>query len=439
MGSSPLPRGLQGGERLARALARLDALIDWERRARGGMRVSIAPAADLCARLGDPQRSWKTVHVTGSKGKGSTAALVAAGLEAAGLRIGRYGSPHVERIHERVVIGGSEIEDELLAEALELALEARSAAIAEGTSAAECSWFDLVTAAAFWAMARSRVEWAAVEVGLGGRLDSTNVVIPEVCVITNVELEHVQVLGVTREAIAREKSGIIKSGCTVVTGVDAGTEAGRVVDARAAELGATLWRPAPGVLAGLSFERRNELLAGAVLDQLGARGARGRDGRALSAALLTPQTVCAARLPGRLERFSVGGTPVVLDGAHTPESVAALVESLRDEWERRGPPVVVLGLARDKDLSGMLKHLRGRVDRLVCTSVGSALHRTPEEIASAAASVSLAAQTAATPAAALQAALDLASNGGWVLVAGSLYLAGSVRPLLRSTSPARSC
>jgi len=428
-------------ERLEAARGRLDALINWERKGRGRMRVSLGPARDLCRRLGDPQRCAPAVHVAGSKGKGSVAALIAAGLKAAGLRAGRYGSPHVERLNERVVIDGAEVGDAELADGIERALTAREEALREGTSAAEATWFDLLTGAAWCAFGEARPDWLVVECGLGGRLDSTSTLDGEVCVITTIELEHTNVLGTTLEAIAGEKAGILKPGSTLVTAVPARSAAGRVLDARAAELGVPVVLPellaSPAVR--LPIERANATLAEAVLDELGRRGRRGLDGRPLGARLLTPEVVRAARLPARLERLWLERTPVVVDGAHTPASVRAVVRDLSgpllDELAEgrslRRRPVVVLGMGVDKDLEGMLKSLRGAVDRVLCTSVGGSLARSPEEIVVAARALDLEAETAASPRRALERAQRLAGDHGWVLVLGSLYLAGVVRPLLR--------
>ncbi len=427
-------------QQAASALEQLNLLIDWERKDRGAMRVSIEPARDLCQRLGAPERSWNAVHVAGSKGKGSTSSLIAAGLSAAGLRVGRYGSPHVERMHERIVLDGREIDDGKLSEALLAALAARQAAILEQTPGAGATWFDVVTAAAFHAFCAARVDWAVIEVGLGGRLDSTNVISPQACVITTIELEHAKILGGTLAAIAGEKAGILKAGCALVTGVPAGSEAGQVIDARAKALGLQPERPPEESFARLGIENRNVEIAGLLLDCLGARGVRTQRGQPLTRAVLTPQVIAGARLPGRLERFSIAGVPVVLDGAHTPASVGAVLDDLNGAFGARGLPQVVIGMARDKDLDGILKRLAGRVDRLICTCVGSDLHRTPEEIRNAAQSAGMAAETAATPTGAIQTAIDRArSQNGWVLAIGSLYLAGSLRPLLRSMPKEGSC
>lgn len=411
--------------------------MDWERRKRASMRVSTDPARALLARLGQPQAGLRVVHVTGSKGKGSTSALVAAGLARAGLRVGRYASPHVERLNERVVIDGAEVSDELLYAALGYALDARDALVAERPDV-DPTWFDVMTAAALLCFRWEGVAWIVAEVGLGGRLDSTNVLDGEVCVITNIELEHTAVLGDTHFAIATEKAGILKLGSALVTGVPRGSEADRAIAARAAELGVPIRRPLetagggePDTVAG-----RNLRVARAVLAELGARGVTARDGAVLSSALLDPATAAGAALPGRQERLGVGDVEVVLDGAHTPASVAAALADLAREPSLRARPVVVLGLARDKDITGILKHLAPATERLVSTSVGTDLHRTAAEIAAAAAAAGVVVESATPPRAALELALGRArASGTWVLVIGSLYLAGALRPDLRQATP----
>src|SRR5208283_3282076 len=195
---------------LAAAMARLDALTDWERRPRSRMRVGLEPARDLAARLGDPEKAFRAVHVGGTKGKGSVSALIEAALVRAGLSVGRYGSPHVERVTERVSLQGRDVDPARLARGLDLTLDAYEAARREGTAAAGATWFDCLTLAAFAIFREAGVEWAVVEVGLGGRLDSTNVVNGEIAIVTNIGLEHTEILGSTRAAIAREKVGVLK-------------------------------------------------------------------------------------------------------------------------------------------------------------------------------------------------------------------------------------
>ena len=252
----PLSKRLQG------VIEILDGRIDWERRDRGSMRQDLSPMEDLMARMGHPTRAFRTIHVAGSKGKGSVCALIAAGMTAAGVRVGRYGSPLVERLTERVEVCGREVADDLLAGALEEALEACQAASSAGSPGESATWFDLLTAAAFACFAKQELEWVVVEVGLGGRLDSTNVVHGEVAVITTIELEHVELLGSTRGQIAGEKAGIIDTGAVVVCGPPPGDEAGDVIRARAEDVGARV----VDVAGAEGITETNRALAGEALE-----------------------------------------------------------------------------------------------------------------------------------------------------------------------------
>jgi dihydrofolate synthase/folylpolyglutamate synthase len=174
-----------------------------------------------------------------------------------------------------------------------------------------------------------------------------------------------------------------------------------------------------------------------VLDELGRRGVRGTDGRALDAARLDPATIAAARLPARMERRRLGRVPVVIDGAHVASSVAAVLEEISLDPALAGPPVVVLALGRDKDAPAILKTLVGRADRLVCTTAASGPLRATGTLVEEASRAGFAAETAANPTSALARATRLAEDvpeeRGWVLVIGSFYLAGAVRALLDPT------
>ncbi len=259
---------------LMRALGRLDALTNWEQRPRGTMRIGLESMIDLSARLGHPERSFRSIQVAGTKGKGSVSALIEAALTRAGLRVGRYGSPHVERVTERVSVQGREVDEASLARALERALDAYEAARVAETPAVNATWFDLLTASAFLVFAEAKLEWAVVEVGLGGRLDSTNIVKGEIAIVTNIELEHTEVLGHSREAIAREKIGILKPGALLVTPLGLDDEAGRVLQARADELGCRVTRPRLDSEA--TIEEANVAIAGAALEEVGRLGVRAR-------------------------------------------------------------------------------------------------------------------------------------------------------------------
>ncbi len=415
---------------LAASMARLDALTDWERRPRKFMRVDLAPMQDLAARLGEPQKAIRAIHVGGTKGKGSVSALIEAALARAGLKVGRYGSPHVEQVTERVSLQGRDVDEAILASALNHALDAYGAARREKTAAAEATWFDLLTAAAFLIFREAGVEWAVVEVGLGGRLDSTNVVFGEIAVVTNIGLEHTEILGKTRAAIAREKAGILKPGAVLVTTLDAGDEAGRVLQARADEFGCPVIRARS---TGATIEEANVDLAGAVLDQLGEKGARARSGEPIGAALIDATTRAAARLPGRMERHDVDAgssrVPVVFDGAHVPFNIAAVLSDLERAPSLSGPCVAVVALAADKDAEGFLRELGRRASEIVFTDLPSSTRGRPAaELNAIATSLGLASEVEPDPKRALRRGLERASQtNAWLLVTGSLYLVGDLR------------
>jgi dihydrofolate synthase / folylpolyglutamate synthase len=420
---------------LARATARLDALTDWERRPRSKMRVGLEPMRDLAQRLGDPQKSFRSIHVAGTKGKGSVSALIEAALVRAGVRVGRYASPHVERLTERVSLDGREIDEASLARALDRALDAYEAARKAGTPAANATWFDLLTAAAFVIFAETQREWAVVEVGLGGRLDSTNIVDGEIAIVTNIELEHTEILGKTRAAIAREKVGVLKPGATLITSLDAHDEAGRVLKARADELGSPVTRPP---LDGATIEEANVALAGAALDQLGRLGVRAPalGGTPVGAWLIDAETRAAARLPGRMERFDIDvgsqRVPVVLDGAHVPFNIRAVLRDLALTPDLAGPCVAIVALAADKDASGFVAELGKRASTIVFTDLpGSSRGRSPAELQALAASLGLASEVEPEAKRALKRGLELTAQAkAWLLVTGSLYLIGAVRPAI---------
>lgn len=392
------------------------------------MDVSLEPVRDLCARLGSPERAFHAVHVAGSKGKGTTAALVAEAVRATGLRTALYTSPHVERIEERLMLDGAEVASEVLADALERSLAAREQASSAGSPAGAATWFDVLTAAAFLVCSESGVELAVVECGLGGRLDSTNVVQALVSAVTCVYLEHTVVLGSTRAAIAREKAGIVAPGGTVVVGALApDDEAAAVVEAVARERGARHVRVEHAPCA--SLEQRNLRLARAILAELGEALARSAPDLATRARRLAlPDDAPArVRLPGRGERRRVGDTRVVLDGAHVPESLELVLRDLALEPELAFPPVVVIGCGREKNARGLLKALVGRTDRVLCSSVGDGPCRGAEELEHLARELGLHARAVPDPAAALDEAVRGAGTGGWVLVTGSLHLVGALR------------
>jgi dihydrofolate synthase/folylpolyglutamate synthase len=424
---------------LARAMKRLDALTDWERRPRNKMRVGLEPMRDLAARLGDPQKSFRSIHVAGTKGKGSVSALIEVALAHAGLRVGRYASPHVERITERVSVQGHDVDEPTLARALDLALNAYEAARNAMTPAANATWFDLLTAAAFIIFAETQREWAVIEVGLGGRLDSTNIVNGEIAVVTNIALEHTEILGDTRAAIAGEKVGILKPGAVLITTLSADDEAGRVLQTRGDELGARVKRTR--VDPSAAIEQINLALAAAVLGELRRKGVSGRSGEPVGAALLDSATRAAARLPGRMERFDleVGPRrlPVVMDGAHVPFNIGAVLRDLALAPDLSGSCVAIVALAADKDAKGFVAELAGRASTVLFTDLpGSSRGRPPVELQALAESLGLTSEVEPDAKRALKRGLELAARANaWLLVTGSLYLVGALRGAVGEATP----
>ncbi len=412
-------------------LAALEGLTNWESRPRDAMRVGLEPIKDLAARLGHPERRFRSIHVAGTKGKSSTCALLEAALKRAGYRVGRYASPHVEYFGERMSLDGQPAPEPAMAAAIRRALEALKAARAENTPAADATWFDVLTIAAFLLFAEAGVEWAVVETGLGGRLDSTNIVPSDIGIVTNIELEHTEVLGSTREKIAFEKAGIIKPGSIAITALPVSDAAGAVIAARAAEVGARLIVPHMAVASTIA--ERNLLLAGTALDALGESGVTVKDGGPLGAWLLDGATQAAARLPGRMECLEVrvkenGGVPVpvVLDGAHVPFNLAAVLDDLKATPGHEGPCLAVISIARDKDAEGLLSVLAGAGVSAILTQANDRA-REPAELAAIAARLGLDHAVEADPLNAYAQALrSAAETGRWVLVTGSLYMTGVV-------------
>ncbi len=253
----------------------------------------------------------------------------------------------------------------------------------------------------------------------------------EVAVVTNIGLEHTEILGKTRAAIAGEKVGILKPGAVLVTPLDANDEAGRVLEARAELLGAPVIRPL--LPAPATIEGSNVALAGVVLDQLGKLGVRAPafGGAAVDAWLIDANTRAAARLPGRMERFDIkaGRLAVILDGAHVPFNLEAVLGDLARAPELSGPCVALVALANDKDAKGFVAELGKRASTIVFTDLpGSSRGRPPGELQRLAASLGLKSEAEPDAKRALGRAVALATDGkAWLLITGSLYLVGALR------------
>ena len=433
---------------LAEAEAWLAGLIDFERRRDLPYeRLGLAPVRALLERVGNPHRDLCVLHVAGSKGKGSTALLSEALLRELGARTGTFTSPHLSSWTERFRLDGREVEAERLVAASE-ALRPHVEELCAGPPETVPSWFDVTTAAAFWMFRDAGVERAVVEVGLGGRLDSTNVVDAAVACVTSIELEHVRLLGDSLAAIAREKAGILKPERPAVMGALA-PEAAAVVEARAQELGAPLSRLGRDFhvrvrsadASGLVFELCDgELVLSARMPLLGAHHATnaalavacvgrlpGVARTELAAAAV--RAFDAVRLPGRVELL--GRAPaIVVDSAHTPASARALAAALElIPHERRH---LVLSVSADKSLDDILAPLLPGAAQVTVTRAEPTRSLAPEEVAAMVRRLapSLALHAIPNPFLAVRAARERLAAGDLLCVAGSVYLAGIARRVL---------
>jgi dihydrofolate synthase/folylpolyglutamate synthase len=401
---------------------------DWlEGLARVGWRPGLERTRELMAALGSPQREYRTIHVVGTNGKTSTTLYAAALLRALGLRDGSLTSPHLDDWTERVRIAGRMLDRPSWLEALETVQ--REVGLLEGRdpSLGPVSQFEAATAAGFLALARAGVEAAVIEAGLGGRLDSTNVLESEVTVLTSIGLDHTEWLGETREEIATEKLAVLRPGTTLVTGPlpdGVGDLAERVAVERDAEL-VTVVDPGEGVSGPTGrYARIDFALALAAVERL--FGPVGPEERM--------EAVAGAGLRGRMELVR-SDPPVVLDVAHNPDGIASLIESLPSLIDDRSL-VVVFGCLDDRDPDALLAPLAGRaVEVIACLAPGSGgpagrSGLDPALIGDAAGRLGLPVSVVDESAAAVRAAIRAAeASGAAVLVCGSHGLVAEIARL----------
>ena len=414
-----------------------------------GVHFSLEAITAILARLGDPHRQYPTVIVAGTNGKGSTSAILASILGAAGYRTGLYTSPHLIRVNERILVGGAEISDADFAAAFSEVRQAVDGLLAAGALASRPSFFEFLTAAAFLHFARARVDFAVLEVGMGGRLDATNVTEPRLAVITNVDLDHQEYLGNTRAAIAREKAGVIQPGRPVVAGRTE-AEAIEVIRERCAELGSPLIETSSrGLIQNLrSRQGRYEFdfvldgdffpaLVSPLLGRFQVENAATaitavcelrRQGFAISPAAVR-EGVRRASWPGRLE-VAAEHPLVLLDGAHNPAGAREVAAFVREHLATRTLRLVYASM-RDKaigEISGILFPLAAEI---YLTQPNQSRAATPEEMLAAARVDSGRAYSEIDPVKALQRAVDASSAEDVVLAAGSLFLVGEIKRALR--------
>lgn len=416
--------------------------INYEVRAASAADLKLERMRALLALVGDPHRRVRTVHVTGTKGKGSTAAMIAAVLRADGYRVGLFTSPHLVRVEERTQVDGVPISRDELAVHM-----ARLVPVVQQLE--RCgpppTFFEIGTAVGFLHFAHRRCDAAVVEVGLGGRFDSTNVCAPLVSVVTSVGMDHTAQLGNTLEAIAYQKAGIIKPGVPVVCGVTAAGPRG-VIEQVAAEVGAKVVQagrdfafeydparrtvtlpPRPALRLGLlgAHQAANAAVAVAALDQLRKTGMPISE-RAIAKGL------AGVRWPARIEL--VGERPtVILDTAHNVPSVEALLDTLSACLPVPGRKAVVFAVSSDKQYADMLTLLAGYFDTFHLTRYGNNPRCVPPEVlAELLADIAPHAtrHVHATAADAWHAARSAAAADDLVCVTGSVFLAGELCELV---------
>ena len=422
-----------------------EALAYLNGRLRLGVKLGNDRFLALLARLGDPQARLKVVHIAGTKGKGSTTAMAASVLREAGYKVGAYLSPYVYDVRERIQINGEMIPRADFARWVSQI--APHVAALEETEHGPTTEFELKTALGLCWLAEQNVDWAVLEVGLGGRLDATNVVpAPAVTVITNIGLDHTEILGDTLGEIAGEKAGIVKPGVPCVTGVPVGGEAWEVILRVCRERNAPLLALTPPVTDGEGFTlttpRRtlsglNLRLAGAFQEWNAAAALSALD--AIDPALLPPISDDAARqglegawLPGRLQ--AVSARPgVVVDVAHNEVSAQALAEALRDQFgaDRRRLTLVV-GLSHHHDPAPFLAPLAALGPARLIATAPAFRPRPAAEIAEAARALGIVAvdTVGSSVADAARAALSAMNPDDLLCVTGSFYTVGDLPPAL---------
>jgi len=408
-----------------------------------GMKFGLENMATLCAALGHPEQTFKSIVIAGTNGKGSVTVMVETALRAAGHRTARYTSPHLVRLEERFVIDGREVETAVLRDVLGSVQSTVEPLVTSGTLESLPTFFECTTAAAFELFRRAAVEVAVLEVGLGGRLDATNVVTPITTAITSIDFDHQAQLGNTLESIAREKAGVAKPGVPMVCG--------RVPEAAARvirEVCEAQHAPLIRVSDVVQIEPRND--GGTVDVRIGTRsldtirlslpGRHQQENAAVAVAVLDGirsqgvlipdaairKGLTEAQWPARLERFVRDGVDILLDAAHNPAGARALASHLQDiGWSRI---TMLFAAMRDKDVSGMLAPLAHVCERVICTTAPTPRALPADELAEIARRYAPLVEIVPDMKHALEHAL---AHRIPVVAAGSIFLIGPVRDILR--------
>jgi dihydrofolate synthase / folylpolyglutamate synthase len=406
------------------AMSFLSRLANYEQKPPTFQDLALEPIRALLQELGNPHAALRVVHITGSKGKGSVAAMLELVLRRAGYRTGLYTSPQLSSFEERIRVDGVPMSQTQVTRGLTII----EAAYNMLNASRPPTFFDVVTALAFWQMAQAQVDVAIIEVGMGGRTDSTNVVNPRVSIITSISLDHVQQLGPTTTHIAEQKAGIVKPGRPVVSGV---------TDLAACEVIARAAQEQLAPLQQLGRDFTVESTRGFALKLLGEHQARN------AAVVIAALEVLADKFPVRREHVAYGlahvdwparieivrrNPLVILDCSHNTASAQALIDTLQTLPQPTGPKVLVFACSRDKDLPGILAILYTHFDHVLLTRyTSSARAASLEDLQMA---LGHEAPTFAHSTDAWHEAQHLAGVTGQIIITGSIFLAGELREVV---------
>ena len=407
-------------------------------------KFSLDEIRTLLHALEEPQLRFPAVLIAGTNGKGSTAATLASILTAAGLRTGLYTSPHLAKANERIRIDRAEVDDDSFARIYFRVHDTAQRLLLDGQLPQLPSYFEVLTAQALLYFAEAEAEIAVLEVGMGGRLDATNVVEPLISVITDISFDHMEWLGSTISSITREKAGILRAGGTMIT-LPQHPEANQVLGEVAMDLGvrgvsATVYMPDAGVVGPYSIEA----LGAEIFVDSPLAGAHQHRNVALAIAAaveltcghgfrITPADIAEGirrtRWPGRLERIEREGVEWILDVAHNPAGAWALRAGLRGALGEEKPRTLIFSCLRDKPVAEMAQILFPLFDQVILAPIHSARGATLEDLLAAAKATG----TTAVAAESIGKAIEVAKErtpGGVVVISGSVYLVGEARTLL---------
>ncbi len=414
-----------------------------------GIHLGLHRITSVMAALGNPHLTFPVLHVAGTNGKGSVAAMSESILRHAGWKTGLYTSPHLVRVEERIRVNGSEIRPRQLGEAAERVCQVEGQLLRCGAIDRPMTYFEVLTACAFSHFASSRLDVAVFEAGLGGRLDATNIVQPRVCVITGVSYDHRDILGSTLSEIAFEKAGIIKPGVPVISGCRPG--AGRhVVRKQATALGAPLWEldrdikleisPGKGGYCVMNLRTPHHRYARLRVGLAGQHQARNAAlsvaavetlGRLTAAPRAIRTGLSRTEWPGRMDIYNARRR-TLLDGAHNPDGVHVLRDFLRRLGSRQ--IYLVFGVLRDKEVASMAGTLFPVSKEIHLTRFCNSRAMDPDEIASRLPRFRPVFHLHQTALSALKRAWDRCPQDGLVVVTGSLYLVGELIEVVRAGS-----